>query len=85
MSRSYHQSHPISRSKNKRNPKSNRKRKHKPYGLHFQYSKKYLKYLEKQGYSLDVRERYDCTDVSNKNKARREGKKEIRTQIDEIL
>lgn len=83
MSRSRHQSHPIARGKNARNPRPNRNRKHKPFGFH-KSSFNYLETFKKKGWSLDCQERWECTNISNKSKGRREGKEEIKRQLNEI-
>ena len=83
MSRSKHQSHPISRGKTARNPRFDRKRKHKPYGLH-KSSFTYLEIFRKRGWGLDSQEKWECTNISSKAKGRREGKDEIKRQLNEL-
>ena len=84
MSRSNNQSHPIARNKNARRPRPDRKRKHKPYGFHTTKYSKFYEAFKKNKWSLDCQEYWDSSNVSNKTKGRREGKKEIERQINEI-
>lgn len=82
MSRSFHQSHPAHVGKKARRPRPERKRKHRPYGLH---SSKFNKeFAEKKGWLLDTQERWESSDISNKAKARREGKEDIQKELEEI-
>lgn len=72
MSRSKHQRHPTKRNKSSRFPHPYRHRKHKPYSLLGWCGWGGETYLFKQEMMLDI---------VDKNKARRDAKKDIESQV----
>ena len=82
MSRSYHQSHPAHVGKRARRPRPERKRKHQPYGIH--RNRYDYEWFKKQGWGLDSDERWECSNIATKAKARREGREEIERELEDM-
>ena len=82
MSRSYHQHHPGRINKKARRPIPERKRKHKPYGMKTTRFPAEI-FVKNHHWTMDAGERWEAANISNKAKARREGKEEIDRQLEE--
>lgn len=82
MSRSYHQSHPGRINKKARRPRAGRNRKHRPYGLKRTGFPAEI-FMNHGHWTMDAGERWESANISNKAKARREGKQEIDRQLEE--
>ena len=82
MSRSFHQHHPGRINKKAKRPRVERNRKHKPYGMK-KTGFPVEVFVKRYHWTMDAGERWEGANISNKAKARREGKEEIDNQLKE--